>query len=235
MATAKDVLAIAAGEIGVTESPAGSNTVKYNTAYYGRKVSGKAYPWCVTFLWWLFREAGAAQLFFAGKKTASSGALRSYAQRSGQWVTEDYRPGDILLYDFSGKRSKPTHAGILEAVATDGVLLTIEGNTSASSNDNGGTVQRRGRSAGQVVGAYRPAYETERRAVTVTAYRVRRGDRGSHVLALQALLNGVAGAALELDGVAGEQTEKAIRCAQEARSLTADGIAGKDTWTALLQ
>ena len=31
MATAKNVTALAAGEIGVSESPAGSNTVRYNT------------------------------------------------------------------------------------------------------------------------------------------------------------------------------------------------------------
>ena len=110
MATAKDVTALAAGEIGVSESPAGSNTVRYNTEYYGRKVSGGAYPWCVVFLWWVFRQAGASGLFYGGGKTASCGTLRSYAKRHGQWVTADYRPGDILIYDFSGKQSAPEHA-----------------------------------------------------------------------------------------------------------------------------
>ena len=52
------LLELARGELGTRESPAGSNRVKYNTAYYGREVSGAAYPWCCVFIWWLFREAG---------------------------------------------------------------------------------------------------------------------------------------------------------------------------------
>ena len=43
------VLEVARGELGVTEEPV--NKVKYNTAYYGREVSGKDYAWCVVFLW----------------------------------------------------------------------------------------------------------------------------------------------------------------------------------------
>ena len=50
--TREAVLAIAAWQLGVTEQPAGSNAVKYNTAFYGRAVSGPAYPWCLSFLWW---------------------------------------------------------------------------------------------------------------------------------------------------------------------------------------
>ena len=158
MATAKDVTALAAGEIGVSESPAGSNTVRYNTEYYGRKVSGGAYPWCVVFLWWVFRQARASGLFYGGGKTASCGTLRSYAKRHGQWVTADYRPGDILIYDFSGKQSTPEHAGILERLEPDGTLVTLEGNTGAGSDANGGAVQRRRRRPGLVTGACRPRY-----------------------------------------------------------------------------
>ena len=44
--TAETILNIARGELGVRESPAGSNRVKYNRAYYGREVSGSSYPWC---------------------------------------------------------------------------------------------------------------------------------------------------------------------------------------------
>ena len=52
--TAQKALAIAAAEVGVKESPAGSNNVKYNTWYYGRTVSGSAYPWCCAFAAWVF-------------------------------------------------------------------------------------------------------------------------------------------------------------------------------------
>lgn len=41
MATAEKILEIARSQIGARESPANSDNVKYNTAYYGREVSGK--------------------------------------------------------------------------------------------------------------------------------------------------------------------------------------------------
>lgn len=52
------VLQIAEWQLGVVEMPTNSNKVKYNTAYYGREVSGGAYAWCMAFVWWVFREAG---------------------------------------------------------------------------------------------------------------------------------------------------------------------------------
>ena len=89
--TREAVLKIAAWQLGVLESPAGSNAVKYNDAFYGRRVSGGAYPWCVTFVWWVFREAG-----FSLAKTASCSELRRRYQAAGQWVTEGYRPGELM-------------------------------------------------------------------------------------------------------------------------------------------
>ena len=145
--TREAVLKIAAWQLGVLESPAGSNAVKYNEAFYGRRVAGSAYPWCVTFVWWVFREAG----FFLAK-------LRRRYQAAGQWVTEGYRPGDILLFDLSGRRGKTEHAGILERVEADGTLVTIEGNTGTGNDANGGAVQRRRRKPGLVTGACRPRY-----------------------------------------------------------------------------
>lgn len=52
--TAAKLVKIAESQIGVKESPAGSNKVKYNTWYYGREVSGDAYPWCCAFVEWCF-------------------------------------------------------------------------------------------------------------------------------------------------------------------------------------
>ena len=65
------VLRIASWQEGVVEMPSGSNKVKYNDAYYGRTVSGRAYAWCMVFVWWVFREAG-----FSLYKTARCSRLR---------------------------------------------------------------------------------------------------------------------------------------------------------------
>ena len=153
--TVRAVLFAAASQAGVTESPAGSNRVKYNTAYYGREVSGSAYPWCVTFVWWVFREAG----FSLFKSASCSAFVGQYKAKSpGQIVRANYRPGDIVFFDFTGKRAKTEHVGIVESVAADGTLTTIEGNTGTTNDANGGAVMRRTRKQGLVTCGVRPGY-----------------------------------------------------------------------------
>ena len=68
------VLAIANGELGVKESPPNSNNVKYNTWFYGHPVSGKDYPWCCTFISWIFNQLeGGSQLPYPTIKMGSKG------------------------------------------------------------------------------------------------------------------------------------------------------------------
>lgn len=156
MATAEKVLGIARRELGTREEPAGSNRVKYNTWYYGREVSGRAYPWCMTFVQWCFHQAGVSLPL----RTASCGALMSAARRAGMWVSGGYRPGDVVIYDFPGGAATD-HTGIIEGVTASGVVA-IEGNTSqAGSQSNGGQVCRKTRPARQIVGAVRPKFEEE--------------------------------------------------------------------------
>ena len=158
MATAEKVLAIAREELGVKESPANSNRVRYNTWYYGREVSGAAYPWCMVFVQWVFAQAGALKLL--PKRTASCGDLMRAAKAAGQWVTKDYRPGDVVIYDFPGGAATD-HTGIIEKV-TPGGVVAIEGNTSQTgSQSDGGMVCRKTRPVKWIVGAVRPEFEKE--------------------------------------------------------------------------
>lgn len=146
--TREAVLQIAAWQIGMTESPAGSNRVKYAEDY---GMNGQ--PWCMMFVWWVFREAG-----FNLYKTASCTALTNRYKAAGQWVTSGYKPGDIVMFDFSGKRAKTEHVGIVESIDKDGDLITIEGNTGTGNNANGGCVMRRVRAVKYITGACRPGY-----------------------------------------------------------------------------
>ena len=152
--TREAVLAIAAWQVGVLESPAGSNKVKYNTAFYSREVSGNAYPWCMAFIWWVFREAG-----FNLYKTASCSAfVRRYKAFSpGQIITSGFKPGDIVFFDFSGGRKKTEHVGLVVSVS-GGTVTTIEGNTGTGNDANGGAVMRRTRKAGLITCGVRPGY-----------------------------------------------------------------------------
>jgi hypothetical protein len=156
METVEKILSIARGELGTKESPAGSNRVKYNTWYYGREVSGAAYPWCMAFVQWVFHQAEIP----LPVKTASCGALMAAAKKAGQWAAKDYRPGDMVIYDFPGGAATD-HVGIVEEVTLTGIVA-IEGNTSeAGSQSNGGMVCRKTRPYSQIVGAMRPNYEKE--------------------------------------------------------------------------
>jgi len=155
--TAEDILSLARDELGVKESPMGSNQVKYNTAYYGRAVSGSAWAWCCTFIWWLFKAGDASDLFYGGGKTASCTTLMKYYRVQGQIVT-DPRPGDLVFYNWKGAKSTAVHIGVVESIDADGDIIAIEGNTSIESDDNGGKVMRRNRKRSVCIAFARPKY-----------------------------------------------------------------------------
>jgi hypothetical protein len=152
MATAEQVLVIARAELGYTENPRGSNRTKYGV-WFG--MNGQ--PWCMMFVQWCFAQAGAADLLPV--RTASCGTMMRAAQAAGCWVTGDYQPGDVVIYDFPGGAATD-HTGIIESITESGVIA-IEGNTGSGNDANGGKVQRRPRSNKLIVGALRPAYATE--------------------------------------------------------------------------
>lgn len=155
--TAEKILDIARDQLGIKENPPNSNRCKYNTAYYGQEVSGSAYPWCCAFVWWVFREAGASELFYGGKKTASCSTLLGF--HKAQAVRGNYLPGDIIFFNFDGRKNTQ-HVGICEG--WDGRhITTIDGNTAPTNEANGGAVMRRKRDKKYIVGAYRPAYEED--------------------------------------------------------------------------
>ena len=158
MARSSDILAVAVREIGTVEQP--GNRQKYGKAYGMDGVY-----WCMQFVWWCFAQV-APQLFYGGGKTASCGELMRWAQKQGKWITRDYRPGDVLIYDFPGNNVKTDHCGICESVSGQ-YVTAIEGNTSngsAGSQSNGDGVYRRKRKLSLVLGAYRPDYEPDYRA-----------------------------------------------------------------------
>lgn len=150
METAKEILAVARKELGVRESPAGSNRTKYGT-WYG--LDGQ--PWCMMFIQWVFAQAGVE----LPVKTASCGTFMRAAQAAGQWVTSGYLPGDIVIYDFPGGAATD-HCGIVVTALTGGVR-TIEGNTGVGNDSNGGEVMERTRPLSVIIGAYRPHYAEE--------------------------------------------------------------------------
>lgn len=166
MATAKQVMDVALRYLGVKEYPPGSNKVKFNTDYYGSAVSGSAYPWCCTFIWDVFRMAGASQLFYDGKKTAYCPTVASWGRSAGLTVPiNSGRYGDIVLFDWQ-HNGEADHIGFIESQKPNGSYITIEGNTAVGNDSNGGEVMRRVRPQSTICCIIRPKYEQEAEVVT---------------------------------------------------------------------
>lgn len=218
-----DAIKLAKAELGVTEFPANSNNVKYNTWYYGKLVQGSAYPWCAVFISYIFKDSPNLV-----KKTASCQEMLEWFEAHNRIVTHP-QPGDIVFFKFKTNNRRTNHVGIIISVADNNNFLTIEGNTSVRSDDNGGAVMERRRTRiGNVVGFARPAYED------MDNYHptLRRGAKGESVELLQELLN-VHNVMVKVDGDFGVLTEEAVKQFQEVNGLTVDGIVGPVTWKAL--
>lgn len=136
-------------QLGITESPSGSNNNKYGQ-WYGMNYQ----PWCAMFCTWSF-ELGAADV---GKDSPSfvRGSRYSYcpyvvgdarANRYGLKTTDDPIPGDLVVYDWgSSGDGVYDHIGIFERwISGMTVFNAIEGNTSYGNDSNGGEVMRRER------------------------------------------------------------------------------------------
>ena len=151
MVTVEDILKTALNEVGVTEYPPNSNSVKYNDEYYGQKVSGTAYPWCCVFVWWVFAKHDPCLI----KKTASCQDLGNWFNAQGRWHSNP-QVGDVVFFHFNTNDRWTNHVGIVKSI-NGNVIETIEGNTSINSDDNGGAVMVRQRSS-NIVGYGRPDY-----------------------------------------------------------------------------
>ena len=233
--TKNEILALAKKEVGTKEIPAGSNKVKYNTWFYGKEVSGDAYPWCCVYQSWLFKDTNLI------KKTASCSDLLDWCIRNGLIVT-DPQPGDLVFMKF-GSTSRPTnHIGLCtdaEPWAKQKKVRTNEGNTSVTSNDNGGCVMERVRSKSQIVAFARPKYtdanNTKQPTTTVNVVNkpvLKIGDKGDWVKIAQARLV-INGYKIEVDGDFGPKTKEAVIKFQTSYGLKRDGIIGPKTWAKL--
>lgn len=146
------LLDIAAGEVGVREtSPNRGQRVDEYHRYAGRDPA-QADSWCAQFVWWCLGHAAdfehPAGLHF------SSSALRLWAKNADKRVT-DPQPGDVFCIDHGDGKG---HCGIVTGRGFgEGVLLTVEGNTSVTGSRNGDGVYNRTRGIAEItLGFLRP-------------------------------------------------------------------------------
>ena len=227
MASAAEIIRKAEAEIGITEFPPNSNDVKYNTLFWGKRVSGANYPWCCVFIWWLLSTSGVKI-----KKTASCMDLAGWFKSEGRWHAAP-QIGDIVFFKFGTNNRWTNHVGIVVGVK-GGEIETIEGNTSLNSDSNGGCVQRRKRSK-NIVGYGRPDYSGQAVLTLNMKPILKRGDKGNYVKAWQEYLKtcnidiGKYGA----DGDFGPFTERAVKLYQRIKGLPVTGIIDDDDWNSV--
>ena len=148
MCTVKQFITTAYSDLGYKESPYGSNKTKF-----GEWIGLQGQPWCMSAVQYWAYKAGV-QL---PARTGSCTVFKDAAIKAGQWVTSDYKTGDIVIFQWkNGLR----HCGIVVSVATN-ILKTIEGNTAVGNDSNGGEVMLRNRTTEFVLGAVRPTFEQE--------------------------------------------------------------------------
>lgn len=142
-------LELAITQLGVKESPAGSNQCDYCEWY------GMVGPWCAMFCAWCFdgpRGPGSSSFDRDAARYAYVPYIVSDARngRYGLSVASQPKPGDMVCFDWegggsSGSHESYDHVGLFEEWTGSHTFTAIEGNTSTSNNSNGGEVMRRSR------------------------------------------------------------------------------------------
>ena len=224
MATVNSLLTIAESYIGTKESPANSNNVLFNTWYYGHTVSGSAYPWCCVFVSYVLAKAGITNL----GKYASCGAMINGNKSRYHSGSSGIKRGDIVFYAFS---SAHDHTGVVKSVSSS-EIVAIEGNTSLTSNDNGGSVMQRTRSKSKIYGYIRPDFDEEPTPAPVSGDPIIRAGQQASIR--------FTGISIGVDGLRGPETRRqAVRVLQKAinldynKKLVLDGVIGVKTRAAL--
>ena len=168
--TANAVLAVARAELGNHENPPESNRQKY-----GVWARNNGVAWCATYVTWVFAHAGCD---WRGKipgfaYTPTLNACLQKKMRFKRVPPEEARPGDVVFFDFPDSVHRIQHVGI---VADNDLryrsLRTYEGNTSVTSDDNGGEVMERYRGYSLTASILRPPYAAPKPVKRIVIKRV---------------------------------------------------------------
>lgn len=242
LGTAQAMIDIARKEVGTIEGP------KDNQTKYGAFTKANFLPWCGSFCMWVAHEAKVKI-----PNTVSTVAGAAAFEKMGTWFEADCgqtpQPGDILYFDFPGDGvNRISHVGICTGIIADGVVATIEGNTSGKKKGdqrNGGEVCEQVRAYKpnkkkvlvSIVGWGRPNYKGNEVQAEVPAAEapafpgtIKPGDKGDGVKVVQEALG------LRADGVYGDATKKAVIAFQDNHDLIdSNGVVGPKTWAELVK
>lgn len=189
-------------------------------------------PWCGYFQKYCLSKAGKDLKAWIEScpNPAYVPSIMSWAKSHNRW-TYNGKTGDLVLFDWNSNKS-PDHIGMLIR-KSNGVYITVEGNTSNISQGNGGCVQVRRREPWCILGFVRPPYKKAKKKKakkikTLPTTTLKAGSTGSEVKLWQKFLNS-RGYDVKVDGDFGAMTRRATIAFQKKHSLEADGVVGPET------
>jgi len=126
------VLTIARGEIGVKETPPGSNRGPRVEEYLKSVHLGAGYAWCAAFVYWCFEQSSVG-LNRVNPLPRTASCLDHWNKTNGIKISSQkaiadpllIEPGDIFIIRNHGIKG---HTGIVAGISGD-YIRTIEGNT----------------------------------------------------------------------------------------------------------
>lgn len=149
METGDVVLAVARTQLDYREERDGSN--KFG-AWFGMDHCA----WCVIFAAaWCYNKAGivgdvVGRTYKEGGLYSCSQTLNWYREHASECITDKPVPGCLVIFDFPNTRYSTDHMGLFVS-KTDTTITTIDGNTSNTSEGNGGWVQMRTRKIKDII------------------------------------------------------------------------------------
>jgi hypothetical protein len=116
------IVSLAQSQVGVQESPLGSNCNKYSL-----ELHGTCREWCADFATWVWIKAGVPVTYGwgAGQLNSSSVSFYQYAVSKGTWhpANSGYvpQPGDAAVFGLNSTGTQSSHVAIVVSAGSPGV------------------------------------------------------------------------------------------------------------------
>jgi SLT domain-containing protein/ElaB/YqjD/DUF883 family membrane-anchored ribosome-binding protein len=147
---------------------------------FGRDFGMNGAAWCDTFVSWCLKRAGVNEYL-----SASCEDSMNHFKSESRWTNSPAR-GDLIFYDWD-KNGTADHIGIVESIA-NGLVNTIEGNTTGGNGAEGVFRKHRNASSGNILGYGVPNFKSAMEAAMSAATNVGSGVEQWRSLASKALM-----------------------------------------------